>query len=189
MDFMKQLKYPPSEKLELMDYEKTFLLKRAVELGMEEHEIQNLKQIIKNDSYNTIDKKEQAENLNKVVYNLVTLEKTTVLELAKKYVCPSRVIRKRIENKRCIGNIPYGYSEDDSYLFYKLVSRPYHYNCDGIPNITLDANGWKKYFKDDNLVVSKYADGQNGYKQKYKDKYRFKRTELFIDYMRNNTVE
>ncbi len=190
IELMKNLKYPFAEKLELMGYEKTFLLQRAAELNMSDEEVQNLKEIIKKDSYSFIDKKKMLANLNKVVYNLVTLEKTTVLELARKYKYPSKVIRRRIENQICIKNTPYGYSRDDSYLFYKIPSRPtYYYNCDGVPQLTLDAKGWREYFQDDTLVVSKYADGQNGYKKKYRDKYRFKKTDLFIDYIRNNKVE
>lgn len=164
VELMELFNLPSGMKLRLEDHEIDMIHERAIEHNMSIDELDVLKKIIKDDIY----------YVNKVVlYNLLNDDTTTIQELAIKHKLTEVAVRKRIDNKMCLGGIPYSYEKDEMPLFHRLNCVRI-YRCNELKE-KKPAKCWRKYFNDEKLNVSAYSNGM-----KYKNKYTFVKEDIII---------
>lgn len=176
VELLELLQYQRGQKLWLKKYEKTFIRERAREEKLSEKEMNRLNRILVEDRYD----KENIDS-HKIVYNLENGEATTLYKLSKKTKLPMTILNNRISNKICVCKCPYSYDKNDTPLFYRLRYNDIRfalYRCEEL-NIALSDKEWKEYFNDPSIKMAYY--GQKG--KKYKGKYTFKGTNLYIDYI------
>lgn len=164
VELMELFNLPSGMKFKLEDYEIDMLYERANEYNMSSEEMEELDKIIEDGIY----------YMNKVVlYNLLNDDTTTIQELAIKYKLTEVAIRNRIDNKMCLGGIPYSYEKDEIPLFHRLNCVRI-YRCNELKE-KKPAKCWRKYFNDEKLNVSAYSNGM-----KYKNKYTFVKEDIII---------
>lgn len=162
LELMGLFSFLSGQKLNLEQYEIDMIRERAKEYKLSKDEINKLEDFIKNDIF--------YQEANKPIYNLLTGEVYTLTQISKISNLKTLNIKRRIDEKKCVNNIPYGYDKNENPLFFKIPGkgREKFYKCVQL-NMIKSREEWREYFNDEKLNISYYV--KNNWK--YQGKYNF----------------
>lgn len=159
-ELMNLFSFISGQKLNLEQYEIDMLRERAKEYKLDEGEMNKLEDFIKNDIF--------YQESSKPIYNLLTGEIYTLIQISKISNLKTSDIKKRIDEKKCINNVPYSFDKEENPLFFKIngKGREKFYKCIEL-NMVKSRAEWREYFNDEKFNASYYYKNNWKYQGKY----------------------